>query len=207
MMFGRRAPLGWWDRFRRNIWPPGGWRRTISYHGHRLARMRASPHAVAAGLACGVAIGVTPLLGLQLLLAAALALIMRGSVLASVAGTFVANPWTVPIIWLATFRLGSWMLFGDATAVAENGISDALVDIGEAVRARDYDRLEAELWPILFCMLVGSLPLGAAAWCLTYWPARRLVRRYRARRRWGRRQVGVFAANRAARADSGPGNS
>ena len=155
----------------------------MRYRLHRIARLPATPHAIAAGLACGVAVSVTPLFGVHMLLAAALALLCGGSVMASAAGTFFANPWTLPLIWLATLRLGSWMLFGDANAaVGADGLSDTVAEVSRAIRARDVDVLESEVWPLLLSMTVGSLPVAVAAWCLTYWPVRHLVERRRAAR-------------------------
>ena len=145
--------------------------------------MKASPHRVAAGLACGVAIGLTPLYGLQFVLAALLAALMRGSVVVSLIGTFIANPWTIPVIWLVSFEIGDALLGG----VGLQGFDDEpvvkhLADVAEAVRAGDMELFGAEVWPVWFAMLVGSVPLAAAGWVSSYWPARLLVRRYQAKR-------------------------
>ena len=182
-MFARRSALRWPDRVRRTLWPHIGWARALKYRLHRIARLPGTPHTIAAGLACGVAVSITPLFGLHMLLAAVLALLCRGNIAASVAGTFFANPWTMPLIWLATLRLGSWMLFGDANAaVGAEGLSDTVAEVSRAIRARDVGVLESEVWPLLLSMTVGSLPLAVAAWCLTYWPVRHLVERRRAAR-------------------------
>lgn len=202
MIFGRRAAPRWPDRIRQALWPPIGWRRALAYQWHRLARMQASPHAVAAGLASGVAVSITPLLGLQFLLAGTLAAVCRGSVLAAIAGTFFANPWTLPFIWFATFELGGWMLFGDPqAAIGSDGLAATFAEAARALRARDVGSLEAEVWPILLSMIVGSLPLGAFAWGVTYWPVRRLVRRYRIRRQARLRVIAAGAAPRRTGAD------
>ena len=118
-----------------------------------------------------------------MLLGAALAWLCRGSILASTAGTFFANPWTLPVIWLLTLHLGSWMLFGDAAAaIGSDGLSDTVAGVSRAIRTRDMDLLEDEVGPLFLSMTVGSVPLAILAWALTYWPVRHLVQRYQTRR-------------------------
>lgn len=168
---------------RRWVWPSCGWRRSASYLGHRIARVKASPHRVAAGLACGVAIGLTPLYGLQFILAALFAAALRGSVVVSLIGTFVANPWTIPLIWLVSFEIGDALLGGAGLAGFENEPAvKRLADVAAAVQAGDMKLFGKEIWPVWFAMMVGSLPLAAGGWFLSYWPARHLVHRYQLRR-------------------------
>lgn len=183
-MFARRRAPSWPDRVRSALWPRIGWRRAFAYRMNRVARLPGSSHTIAAGLACGVAVSITPLFGLHIVLAGILAYLCRGNLIASVAGTFFANPWTMPLIWLATLRLGSWMLFGDASAaIGLDGIAGAVADASRAIRTSDLGLFEDEVWPILLSMTVGSLPLGLAAWCMTYWPVRRFIDRRRNARR------------------------
>ena len=182
-MFGRRSAPRLSHRVRNLLWPAIGWRRVAVYRMRRLARLEGTPHTIAAGLACGVAVSVTPLLGFHILLAAMLALVFRGSLVASAAGTFFANPWTIPVIWLASLRLGSWMLFGEAAAsVGADILSDAVDDVSEAIRTGNFGRLENEVWPVLLSMMVGSVPLGLLTGGVTYWSVRRLVLAQRERR-------------------------
>ena len=138
---------------------------------------------MAAGLACGVAIGLTPLYGLQFVLAALFAAALRGSVVVSLIGTFVANPWTIPLIWLVSFEIGDALLGGAGLAGFENEPAvKRLADVAAAVQAGDMRLFGEEIWPVWFAMMVGSLPLAAGSWVLSYWPARHLVHRYQLRR-------------------------
>jgi uncharacterized protein (DUF2062 family) len=77
-----------------------------TYLVRRATRLAGTPHSIAAGAACGVAISFTPLIGLHLLGAFLLCLLVRGNYLAAAAGTLVGNPWTFPFIWVATDQLG-----------------------------------------------------------------------------------------------------
>src|SRR3954466_14909248 len=72
MILGRRDQPGLLRRLGGWLWPRAGWRRAGSYLLMRLRRLPGTPHAIAAGLATGVAGGLTPFLGLHLPLALAL---------------------------------------------------------------------------------------------------------------------------------------
>src|SRR5690606_21533757 len=132
---------------------------------------------IAAGLACGIAIGLTPLYGLQFLLAALLAALVRGSVVVSLIATFVANPRAVPLIWFVTFEVGDAILGGVGMAGFENeSAADHFADVAAAFSNGDMELFGKEIWPVWFAMFVGSLPLAAAGGGTSYWPVRRLVR-------------------------------
>ncbi|MGE4221586.1 MAG: DUF2062 domain-containing protein, partial [Alphaproteobacteria bacterium] len=94
-MFRRRRQPPLVQRLFNIVWPSIGWRRSGRYLWLRLQRMPASPYSIASGFACGAAISVTPLLGMQFLLSAIWALAIRGNVLAAAIGTFLLNPWTM----------------------------------------------------------------------------------------------------------------
>ena len=90
---------------------PGSARRWTRWRDLRSLRgIEATPHAIAAGFAAGIAVSLSPLIGLHFVLGAALALLTRGNLLASALGTLVANPWTFPAIWLATYQVGAVLL-------------------------------------------------------------------------------------------------
>ena len=91
MVFGRRSKQSWALRLRGFLWPKTGWRRSTEYLRHRIARLRASPHAIASGFACGAAISFTPFVGTHVVVSAALAWLIRGNILASAIGTLVGG--------------------------------------------------------------------------------------------------------------------
>lgn len=141
----------------------------------RLARLRTSPHSLSLGFAAGAFASFTPLLGFHFLLAALLAMVVRGNVLASLAGTVVGNPVTFPLIWLATYKLGS-VITGPGQEIAPPPVSSmAWSDYGLG--------FQATLWP----MLVGAVPLGlagaAACYALCYVSLQRIQQRLQARRK------------------------
>ena len=84
-------------------------KRFISYYKLKLARLPASPHAIAAGFACGSMVSFTPLLGLHFLLAIVFAYIIRGNYVAALLGTIVGNPITFPFIWGLIYKVGAFV--------------------------------------------------------------------------------------------------
>jgi uncharacterized protein (DUF2062 family) len=177
MLLGRRNPESLAQRLRGWLWPRAGWRRAGRYLLLRLTHAPGTPHGVAAGLAAGVAVSLTPFLGLHLLLSLGLAYLTRGDLLAAALGTLVGNPWTLPLILATDYRLGCLILGLPPQGLHLPG------ELGPDTLLGEVGRL---LWP----MAVGSVPLAAAAWAVIYVSAVRAVAAGRERRlrRWGRRQ-------------------
>lgn len=113
-MFKRRVPLSFPQKIRELIWPSMGWGRWIKYSQLRLIRIQDSTRAIATGVAFGASVSFTPLPGLHIITAAILSRMTGGSVLASVAGTLAGNPWTFPVMWWGSYKIGdlAFRLFG-----------------------------------------------------------------------------------------------
>ncbi len=167
MLFKPRTPRTILYRARNIVWPRAGWSRTLSYLRHRVARLPGSPESIALGLACGIAISFTPLIGFHFLVAALLAWAMGGNFLASALGTAFGNPWTFPLIWLWIFKLGTWILG------AEADVSEELTQA--TIRDNVFD--------IFLPMLVGGIPTAIVVWFGSYYPLKYVIRSYRRARR------------------------
>ncbi|MFQ5559147.1 MAG: DUF2062 domain-containing protein [Nitrospinota bacterium] len=162
-MFKRKTPPSLARNARMLMWPTSGFKRAGKYILHRLARLPDSPDSIAAGLACGVAVSMTPLLGLHFALAALLAWLLGGNILASAIGTFFGSPWTFPFIWYFTFKLGSFFLGMDSGRLpAELSFSILLEHPGK----------------ILLPMLVGSILPAIISGFLTFFAAKWVVIKY-----------------------------
>lgn len=193
MMFQRRSRPGWLGVVRNAVWPKAGWRRASLYLMHRVGRIDASPHEIGAGFAAGVAISFLPLNGLHLVLGAVLALMTRGNVLASAIGTLIGNPWTFPVIWVATFEVGVRLLPGYFDhPVRTEAFVRVMADLLSALLTFDLELINNKVWPIWYPMMVGSIPLAMVAWGASYWIVRTFVlaRRRRRERREPRGQPG-----------------
>ncbi|HSK40845.1 MAG TPA: DUF2062 domain-containing protein, partial [Arenibaculum sp.] len=127
--------------------------------------------------ACGAAVSFTPLIGFHFVLAAGLAWLVGGSIVASAFGTAVGNPWTFPFIWIAAFRFGQAIL--------------NQVGIGTEIDGLDFEAFfEAFLedpGEIFLPMFVGGTALGILAWFAFFLVLRHAVAAYHAGRGRGRR--------------------
>jgi uncharacterized protein (DUF2062 family) len=151
-----------------------------TYVVKRATRLSGTPHSIAAGFACGVAISFTPFIGFHLLAAFLLCLLVRGNYLAAAAGTLIGNPWTFPFIWVATYQLGHMLLGTRAAQPVEHW------DL-----ATFFVKVEAVFWP----MVVGGLPLALIAGLATYFPLMRMIAAYQEarQRRRAQRRLGLKA--------------
>lgn len=189
MLFRRRERPSLLETLRVALWPRRSFARSTKYVFYRLWRLSGSPHAIAIGCAAGVFIGFTPLYGMQFLLAGLLAWVLGGSVLASVLGTFVANPLSFPLIWFSTYKIGCIMLTVNLLGAC-GALPEGLAGSASAIFARLMDfsvetaiMLFQGVWPVVKPMVLGSLPLGALAAAATYVVVRQMVELRQRRRR------------------------
>ena len=159
MLFRRRQPETRLQRLRATLWPRRSWRRSLRYMQKRVLRLRATPHAIAAGVAAGVFATFTPFLGLHFILAFAIAYCVAGNMAAAALGCLLGNPLTFPLVWASTYEVGR--------AILRAEVPDGTAPAGLETALRHFDL--AAIWqPYLKPMLVGSIPLGLAFAGLTY---------------------------------------
>lgn len=181
MVFRSRHTPTLGRRVRSMLWPASGWRRAGRYILFRVKRLPGSPHSIAAGLASGAAVSMTPFMGLHFLMSFAVAFVVRGNYLAAAIGTAVGNPWTFPFIWAGTYRLGSFMLgnrLGHLPPFEHLSLGALL------------HRIELLLWP----MTLGSLPIAVVVWVGTYLVTVRLVAAFQHARRLRRERRRLAAS-------------
>ena len=77
----------------------------------KIYRIRDFPESVAIGLAWGVAISFTPLLGFHLIICYLGTVLMRGNLIAATVGSVVGNPWTFPIFFYYAHKIGLFFFF------------------------------------------------------------------------------------------------
>jgi uncharacterized protein (DUF2062 family) len=184
MLFKRRRQLSPVMRLRNAIWPARSFERSFRYMILRLWRIQATPHSIALGCAAGVFAIFTPFLGCQMMMAALLAILLRGNVLASAVGTFAGNPLTYPIIWGSTFAVGN-LFVGDSANAEISKFSTGAEALGRGISEASPDAMASAvegLWPILKPMALGALPLGGLTAALIYIMVRRLLQAERDRR-------------------------
>lgn len=167
MSFARRSPQPVSGRIRDAVWPRIGWRRALRYRVVRLMRISGSPHAIAAGAAAGIFAAFSPFFGFHYVIAAGLAFVLGGSILASAAATTVANPLTLPLFWAASYEVGTLFLPAPAEFSAA-----ALIE----------QHSWAALEPFLAPLVLGSVVVGTLFGLAAYILVRALVGRRRTRR-------------------------
>ena len=159
------------------------WTESLRVAARRLVNIRASPHEIALGCAAGAFASVTPLLGVQTLLAVVIAALLRASVPAAVIGTFVGNPLSWPFIWVSTYVMGLHIV-GLQGVFDPGAVERNILLLWSAVVERSpqlLDTTAALLWPLLWPMLAGSVPLGLLTAAIVYYISRNVVRAWRVR--------------------------
>ena len=127
--------------------------RFISYYKLKLARLPASPHAVASGFACGSMVSFTPLLGLHFILAIVFAYLIRGNIVAALLGTIVGNPVTFPFIWGLIYKVGAFV------------ISTKHIEFNNEI---NFNMIITQTYEIFLPMLLGGAILAIPVWLITY---------------------------------------
>ena len=182
MILKRRDTVSLWRRVRNLFWHEIGFHRAAKYISHKVNRISGSPHAIALGFAAGAFASFTPAVGFHFVLAALIAWIIGGNILASAIGTSVGNPLTFPFIWIATHNLGSFLLGQEgrhhiALAAPEGGIRLLF-----SQPATFFEELWATLEPVFWPMCVGAVPSGLACGALCYFVLKPAIIRYKKRR-------------------------
>ncbi|PIB23256.1 hypothetical protein BFP76_09600 [Amylibacter kogurei] len=192
-MFKRRNPLSYWESFKEAFYPRSGWRRAIEYMGHRIKRLPDTPHRIALGFASGAFVCFSPFFGFHFFIAAFVAFILRGNVLASLLGTFIGNPITFPFIATISYRTGLWILGYARDETVWHKIKHGFGEAGRAmwgnVRAlfgyepSNWDGIFEFFSKIMVPYMVGGIIPGLITAVATYFISKPLIVAYQKRRR------------------------
>lgn len=143
------------------------WHNLLAKLLQRIKKLPGTPESIAIGIACGVAVSFTPFLGLHMLIAAGSAWLLGGSIIASAIGTIVGNPWTFPFIWVAVLYTGRKLLRLEHNA--EPTDFEAFFSAAwQALKELDIETFGHDIWPILWPMIIGSIPFYIIFWILSY---------------------------------------
>lgn len=174
MLFRRRKPADFWERLRIFVWPRKSFSRSVQYFSKRVLRLRATPHAIAAGVAAGVFASFTPFVGFHFVIAAILSYVVAGNVIASAFGTAIGNPLTFPFIWASTLELGRFLITGSFAG------PEFPMNLANVIWKLDI----AQFWqPFIKPMLVGSIPIGIVFALGFYFATRWATLAFREKRR------------------------
>ncbi|MEM9434231.1 MAG: DUF2062 domain-containing protein [Pseudomonadota bacterium] len=206
MVFKRRDPKSWALWALHLIWPQGGWARAFNYVRHRLRRLPDSPQRISRGIMVGVFTTFTPFYGIHFVIAALLARLMNGNILASLMATFFGNPLTYLPIGVIALQTGHFILgteyeedmnFGRRFAGAGRDLKDNFIALFTDDRA-DWMRLSGFYDEVFFPYLIGGILPGIIFGVGAYFLSMPVITVYQNRRR-GRLKA-KFAELRAKQA-------
>lgn len=134
----------------------------------RFIRIRGDPKQTALGLALGIFIGVSPLVGFQLILAVLIAALLGWNKIAAAMGTLISNPITTPFIYTFAYYVGSSVM----GTTAENLV----------VIPRDLEtaaRMMEEAPRLLLALTLGTVLIGLPLALLGYFASYAALIKYR----------------------------
>ena len=206
MILKRRDTVSLWRRVRNVFWPEIGFHRAAKYMSHKVNRISGSPHAIALGFAAGAFASFTPAIGFHFILAALVAWLIGGNILASAIGTSVGNPLTFPFIWIATHNLGSFLLGQEGRHHIVLAAPDGGIRLLFSQPGSFFNELWATLEPVFWPMCVGAIPLGLASGVVCYFVLKPVITRYKKRRaRIREKRAAELRQRRAAAHPAEPG--
>lgn len=173
------------------IYPPGGWRRGLSYITHRVRRLPDPPHRIARGLAVGMFISFTPFFGLHVPLALGMAWLFNGNLIASFLATLIGNPVTFPFVAATALGVGDLLFamestvplpkvlkaFSEAAGEFTNNVVSVITG-GEA----HWERLSVFFEGVFLPYLLGGAVAGLVAAVAVYFLSLPLLEAYQRRR-------------------------
>ncbi|MCA8882541.1 MAG: DUF2062 domain-containing protein [Rhodobacteraceae bacterium] len=191
MVFKRRDRRSIWQILQETVYPRGGWARAASYISHRVRRLPDPPARIARGIAAGIFVSFSPFFGLHLPLAAIVALVLRGNMLAALLSTFIGNPLTFPLIAAISLQSGE-LIMGAETPVPLPQVLGAFSraagqlweDLGALVTGgpTHWDQLAIFFEGVFLPYLVGGLVPGVVFGLLAYFLSHPVIAAYQKRR-------------------------
>ncbi|MEL6452428.1 MAG: DUF2062 domain-containing protein [Pseudomonadota bacterium] len=193
MVFKRRDRKPFVRAMLELLWPRGGWARAFQYVKHRVRRLPDTPEKIARGIWAGVFTTFSPFYGLHFFVAALLATVMRGNILAALMATFFGNPLTYVPIGVISLQTGHWLLGSEMNEETERSFGGKFVDAGGDLwqnlkhmmlgEPRDWTKLQIFYDEIFFPYLIGGVVPGIIAATVCYYVSVPLIRAYQHRRR------------------------
>jgi len=175
------------------LYPRGGWTRAALYVKHRVRRLPDTPERIARGIGAGVFTTFTPFYGMHFVVAAIVAKLCRGNILAALMGTFFGNPLTYVPIGLISLKMGHFILGTNFDDRAHRSFGGKFVDAADDLkdnffalfteRTADWHGLSVFYHEVFFPYLIGGLLPGILAGLVASYLSLPLIRAYKKRRK------------------------
>ncbi|UCE53805.1 MAG: DUF2062 domain-containing protein [Desulfobacterales bacterium] len=134
----------------------------------RIMQLHGDPHYVAMGMAIGFFVAVTPTIPFHTFIAVGLAFILKASKAAAAIGVWFANPLTIPIFYLASYKTGVMLLgWSIAVDVSSEPVSDPM-------------KLGLD---VIFATIVGGIIIGIVPGIAAYVITRKIISKLRVRQK------------------------
>ena len=132
--------------------------RIIKLQIYKITKIKDFPESVAVGMAWGVAVSFTPLLGFHLIICYLGTWLMKGNLIAATVGTIIGNPWTFPFIFYLDYKVGT-------TIFLER------IDFYEFKISFFVEHFEDLFYPTL----LGSFPIAVTLWFVTFYTCKNFL--------------------------------
>ena len=132
--------------------------RIIKLQKYKITKIKDFPESVAVGVAWGVAVSFTPLLGFHLIICYLGTWLMKGNLIAATVGTIIGNPWTFPFIFYLDYKVGT-------TIFLER------IDFYEFKISFFVEHFEDLFYPTL----LGSFPIAVTLWFVTFYTCKNFL--------------------------------
>ena len=197
MVFKRREKQTNTRKVLEFLWPKSGYARAFNYVKLRVHRIPDEPERIARGIFAGVFVTFSPFFGLHFFLAAGLAKLMRGNIVASLFASFVGNPLTFFFIATASLQTGNLLLgriggWGD-NAEANRSVGGKFVDAWGDLKHNffamftderaDWKNLYVFYDEVFFPYMIGGLVPGVIFGILFYYLSLPVIQAYQKRRK------------------------
>jgi uncharacterized protein (DUF2062 family) len=146
--------------------------RWLRYMKIRFVRINDSPEKIAKGAALGIFLGIFPTFGLGFVLAWVGSAVMGWNKAASVLGSFIMNPLTIPFFWTLSAVAGGFIFNEDSRLIYEE------------IRAGDFfagDGILGALKTSAVMYLVGNTAVASFFSVIAYLIVKKAVARHRIR--------------------------
>jgi len=193
LVFKRRDRRPLWQVVTDFVYPRGGWARAAQYVKHRVRRLPDTPEKISRGVWAGVFAAFTPFYGLHFVVAALIARLMRGNILAALMATFFGNPLTYVPIGVSALWTGHWLLgtepASDMDASLGGKFANAGTDLWHNLMAlftrqkADWHGLSIFYDEVFFPYFVGGIIPGVICATFCYYLSVPLIAAYQKRRK------------------------
>ena len=130
-------------------------------------KLQGDPHYVAMGMAVGVFVGITPTIPFHTVIAIFLAFIFRGSKPAAAIAVWFANPVTIPIFYIGSYKVGMFLLGKSIPFDVKYESVTELMKLG---------------LDVTLAMIFGGVILGIFPGVATYFITRKIFTKIRSRK-------------------------